>query len=223
MVKQVRVLRSVALMGVLFGVVLWLVRGDLVRHADAALAGTALGTVYGALRWWRISRRISRRDRRFERNKVLVRFISPMEVVLAAAVASHYLLAALAALLILALALDWLSGHRWAVLVGAAGASASVLLVALVVRYERRHGPVHYQYDSRTWAGAEGMLYETGETLEALSPGGRVRVGGEIWNAVSASGEPIAAGERIEVLSREGMTLRVDRLSAPAAKDDRAR
>lgn len=220
MVKQVRVLRSFAVMGALFGAVLWLVRGELPRHADAALAGVVLGLGYGAARWWRLSRRISRRDRRFERNKVLVRFISPLEIVLAAAVASHYLLAALAGFLVLALALDWLSGHRWAVLIGAAGASASLLLLVLVARFERRHGPIHFQYDSRAWAGAEGMLYQSGEALEPLSPAGRVSVGGEIWNAVSASGEPIGVGERVEVISRQGMTLRVDRLPAPSAEDE---
>jgi len=219
MVKQVRVLRSFAVMGLLFGVVLWMVRSELPRHADAALAGVMLGLAYGATRWWRLTRRISRRDRRFERNKVLVRFISPLEIALAAAVASHYLLAALAALLLLALALDWISGHRWAVLIGAAGASASLLLLVLVVRFERRHGPIHFQYDSRTWSGAEGMLYQTGEALEPLSPTGRVSVGGEIWNAVSASGAPIDAGERVEVISREGMTLHVDRIPPSPAAD----
>jgi membrane protein implicated in regulation of membrane protease activity len=37
---------------------------------------------------------------------------------------------------------------------------------------------------------------------------GTVRVGGEDWSAI-ADGRPIAAGEAVEVLAVEGITLRV--------------
>lgn len=39
-----------------------------------------------------------------------------------------------------------------------------------------------------------------------------VRVNGELWNAVSMSGEEIEAGEKVEVLRLDGLTLHVDRL-----------
>ncbi len=78
------------------------------------------------------------------------------------------------------------------------------------MRYERKHGPVYYQYDSSAWSGGEGLLYQTGEVVEPLSPTGRVLINGELWNAVSLSGEAIEKGEQIEVISRDGLTLYVD-------------
>jgi len=81
------------------------------------------------------------------------------------------------------------------------------------LRYERRHGPLYDQYDSCTWSGAEGMLYRVGTVVKPLTPEGKVDLQGEWWNAVSISGEPIAAGERVEVIAVERLTLYVDRVS----------
>lgn len=56
--------------------------------------------------------------------------------------------------------------------------------------------------------GIEGMVGEKGVTLGHVGPdGGRVRVHGEIWNAVSPA--PIGSGVAIEVTATEGMVLTV--------------
>lgn len=212
MVKQVRIIQNIVIMAFLFSGVLWLVREDLVKHLDAVLWGVVCGVLYGAFYWFRLVHRITRGDRRYERNKVFVQFISPFEIVLLAAASSHYILIGMAVVLILGLIFDWIVGHWWAVLLGSAGVSASVFLGTSVLRYERKHGSVYYQYDSRAWSGGEGLLYQTGEVVEPLSPTGRVLINGELWNAVSLSGEPIARGEPIEIISREGLTLHVDRV-----------
>ena len=58
-------------------------------------------------------------------------------------------------------------------------------------------------------SGAEGLIGEVGHALEPLAPGatGRVRVHGEIWNAVA--NEPIASGDRMIVTHVNGLTLTV--------------
>jgi membrane-bound serine protease (ClpP class) len=87
----------------------------------------------------------------------------------------------------------------------AAVAGALVVVVAflttLVVRTFRR--PVT--------TGSEGMVGEHAVARSALAPAGKVFLRGEIWNAVAET--PVPAGEPVEVLAREGLTLRVRRLS----------
>ena len=58
-------------------------------------------------------------------------------------------------------------------------------------------------------SGAEGLVGERGLALEPITPGasGRVRVHGEIWNAVAD--EPIASGDRMVVTRVDGLTLMV--------------
>lgn len=63
----------------------------------------------------------------------------------------------------------------------------------------------------RVRGGAEGMIGERGEVLERCDPRGRVRVRGEIWNAVAADGERLEEGERVVVRRVEGLTLGVAR------------
>ena len=59
--------------------------------------------------------------------------------------------------------------------------------------------------------GIEGLVGESGVARTAIEPGteGRVLVHGELWTA--ESDEPIRAGERVRVLSGEGLRLRVGR------------
>jgi membrane-bound serine protease (ClpP class) len=61
-------------------------------------------------------------------------------------------------------------------------------------------------------SGAEGMVGEIGETLTAISPEGRIRIHGEIWNA-RTSGEDIAPGVRVRVLRVENLTVLIERVS----------
>jgi len=60
--------------------------------------------------------------------------------------------------------------------------------------------------------GSEGMIGLEGTVIEPLTPVGAVRVEGENWKA-RAVGENIAAGEEVEILGVDGLTLRVSRKS----------
>jgi membrane-bound serine protease (ClpP class) len=62
---------------------------------------------------------------------------------------------------------------------------------------------------SKPPTGREGLAGEIGESLTFLQPEGRVRVHGEIWNAVSDSGK-ISKDAKIRVVSVENLTLHVE-------------
>ncbi len=78
-------------------------------------------------------------------------------------------------------------------------AGIAIFLVRLAVASQRRV-PV---------TGVAGMLGEVGEALTAIEPGatGRVATRGEIWKAIAQ--EPIAAGDRVSIVSVDGLTLTV--------------
>jgi len=212
LVKQARVLRNVLVLWLWCGLVLWLVRTRLWEYRDALLLGLTAGAVYGPLHWWQLSRKVARHDRRFERNKVFVHYLNLVEVALSAVAYNHYLAIPLALVLLGSLLLGFLSGHWWTVLAGSFGLASGGVLAGCILRYERSYGPLYYQYDSRTWSGAEGMLYQVGTVIRPLTPVGKIEVHGELWNAVSLSGETIEVGHRVEVISVERLTLYVDRL-----------
>jgi membrane protein implicated in regulation of membrane protease activity len=60
----------------------------------------------------------------------------------------------------------------------------------------------------RVRVGAEAMVGEHAEVIEALDPEGRVRLRGEIWNARSAT--PAGVGETVRVGAVDGLTLEVE-------------
>lgn len=60
--------------------------------------------------------------------------------------------------------------------------------------------------------GQQGLVGEIGIAETTLSPGGKVFIHGELWDAVSALN--IAAGERVIVRQVDGLTLRVDPVAA---------
>ena len=64
--------------------------------------------------------------------------------------------------------------------------------------------------------GIEGLVGEIGVTQTALSPGGKVFVHGEIWDAVSSA--DLAAGEKVIVQQIDGMQLKVIPKAAIADK-----
>jgi membrane-bound serine protease (ClpP class) len=72
-----------------------------------------------------------------------------------------------------------------------------VALVRLVVQAMRR----------RAQTGAEGLVGRRGEAETDLDPEGWVIVQGERWRA--RSGERVGRGEAVEVVSMEGLQLRV--------------
>jgi len=211
-VKQVRVMHNVLVLAMICFGLLWLVRGHIPSSPGAVAIGALLGLGYGGFYWSRLARRVARRDRRFARNKIFVSFLSVFELAVLAAASSHVILIVLGLLLLVGMVLGLITGHWWIVVAGGFGLSTAATLAVGVLRYEHRHGPLHYQYDSRAWAGGEGLLYQTGQVIEPLTPAGRVMVNGESWNAVALGGEAIANGECVEVISRKGLTLYVDRL-----------
>jgi membrane-bound serine protease (ClpP class) len=86
-------------------------------------------------------------------------------------------------------------------LVGVMGLAGSLVLLAIVsfaVRARRR--PVV--------SGSEGLLAERAEAVEAFESRGLVRVHGELWDATSRT--PVRAGQRVRILSRDGLTLLVE-------------
>ena len=76
-------------------------------------------------------------------------------------------------------------------------AAFTIALVRLVIHAQRR----------RAQTGTEGLVGQRGRVESEVSPEGWVIVQGERWRA--RAGEPIAAGEAVEVLSLEGLLLRV--------------
>ena len=60
-------------------------------------------------------------------------------------------------------------------------------------------------------SGVDGMIGETGEAIDVLDPAGRVRVHGEIWNAISHSGH-INKGETVKVILVKDLTIYVEQI-----------
>ena len=84
----------------------------------------------------------------------------------------------------------------WIALV--AGALIEVGETYFWIRFLRRY---------RVRGGAEGLLGERAEVLEQLSPYGRVRIRGEVWNAEAEAGTEVAAGDVAVVEQVRGLTL----------------
>ena len=216
LVKQVRIIRNVSLIGLGSIYILWAVREHLSQHIDALFPGLFAGGVYGFLHWWQLWPKISRQDRRFERNKVLATYLNVADAVIATVAYNHYLAIPLAIALIIALVLGYFSSHWWTVLAASFGLGGTVALGGCILRKERGIGPIYYQYDNTNWQGAEGMLYKVGKVEKRLAPKGMIHANGELWSAVSLSGEAIEVGEQVEVLQLDGLKLFVDRVPEEA-------
>lgn len=89
----------------------------------------------------------------------------------------------------------------WLIAVGALALGSYFLIVLRAVLRARRLPSV---------TGAEALLGREGVVASDLTLRGTVRVGGEVWSAIAEVG-PIGAGETVEVLGVEGITLRVHR------------
>ena len=86
------------------------------------------------------------------------------------------------------------------VVIGAALASAALLVLLLAIGLRSRRRPVV--------TGGEALLGSEGETLSWQDREGRVRVKGEIWQARADA--PLPAGSRVKVVGRDGLVLRVE-------------
>jgi membrane-bound serine protease (ClpP class) len=64
---------------------------------------------------------------------------------------------------------------------------------------------------TRVTTGREGLVGARGKARTPLDPEGSVFVAGALWKARVEDGEPVAAGDEIEVVGMEGLTLRVRR------------
>jgi len=62
----------------------------------------------------------------------------------------------------------------------------------------------------RVRTGAVGLIGEVGRAATDISPGGKVYVHSEYWDAVA--GEPIGAGSAVSVVAVNGMTITVERV-----------
>ena len=211
-VKQVRVLRNLLSLGAVCAVLLWLVRAWWWENHAALALGLAMGLVYGAIRWHFLRRRIARRDRRYERNKIFVDYLSSLEAAVAAVSYNVYLAIPLGLVAVISMLAGCWSAHWGTVVVASCALTGATVLSGCVLWYERQHGPLYYQYRSDTWSGAEGLLYQVGTVVEPVQPTGKVSIGGVLWNAVSLSGESLACGVHVEVIAVERLTLYVDRL-----------
>ena len=87
----------------------------------------------------------------------------------------------------------------WRVVVLVLAAMVEVGEVFLWIRFLRRY---------RVTTGAEGMIGEPAEVIEACAPRGRVRFRGEIWNARCGAGA--AVRERVRIAGVDGLELVVE-------------
>jgi membrane-bound serine protease (ClpP class) len=65
--------------------------------------------------------------------------------------------------------------------------------------------------------GAEGLIGKSATVRERLAPDGQVMVSGEIWRAI-AQGEAVEPGAQVRIVGVEGLTLKVAKDGAEAAK-----
>jgi hypothetical protein len=219
-VPQVRVLQNVLGLAALCALALWCVRDRLWEHAPGVSVGVAVGAVGGWLWWRHLSGRIARQDRRYERNKIFVHYLSSLEVTLAAVAYNPVLALPLGVVFLAVVVGTRVFTPTWIVYLGSSGLAGLSVLTGAILRYERHHGPVYYQYNNEGWSGAEGLVYQRAMVVQPLAPAGKVSIQGVLWNAVSLSGESIEMGAQVEVISTERLTLYVDRLPPHEEKKD---
>ena len=219
-VKQVRVVRNLIGLGLLCAGLIWLL-GDRAWRAPGAMGLGAATAIPGALLHWRyLARHITRRDRRYERNKIPVSYLSAFEALATTFIYSYYLAIPAVLVVVVVVVSVSLSGHWWTVLGANCGLAWTAILTGHILAYEWRHGALYYQYDNSNWTGAEGMFYQCGTVVQPLTPAGKVNMpGGVLWNAVSQSGETIDSGEPVEVIGVQRLTLYVDRLPGTIGPD----
>ena len=212
LVKQVRVLRNVLCFGLLCVLALGLVRDRFWEHRHALGIGVLTGAVGGWLWWRHLSRMIARRDRRYERNKIFVHYLSIVEVAIAAVAYNHYLALPLGVVLLAVVVGTSVFSQAWIMCLGSSGLVGMSLVAGAILWYERHHGPLYYQYNNAGLSGAEGLVYQHATVVQPLTPAGKVTIQGVLWNAVSLSGETIETETQVEVIATERLILYVDRL-----------
>ena len=85
---------------------------------------------------------------------------------------------------------------------------AVVLVCALVIEVGEVFFWIRFLRRYRVTTGVEGLIGQRAEAMEALTPAGRVRVHGEIWNARSRA--TVAVGAPVRIAEVAGLTLIVE-------------
>ena len=86
-----------------------------------------------------------------------------------------------------------------------------VLFVAMLIEVGEVFLWIRFLRRYRVTTGAEGLIGERAEVIAPLTPAGRVRVHGEIWNARRRGAGEIADGEPVRIAEVDGLTLVVER------------
>jgi membrane-bound serine protease (ClpP class) len=96
------------------------------------------------------------------------------------------------------------SGLRisWLVIIPTVGATSGLVILAVSMGVRALWRP--------PTTGAVGMVGHVGVVKRALDPEGQVLVDGELWRAVTRDGA-VPAGENVEIVSVDGLTLTVTR------------
>jgi membrane-bound serine protease (ClpP class) len=94
----------------------------------------------------------------------------------------------------------------WAVIAGATLATTAFFgfLVAAGIAAQQR----------RVTTGRQGLIGARAVALDGLIPEGRVRIGGELWSAVSET--PVEPGANVEITGMNGLRLSVRPLAKEA-------
>ena len=85
--------------------------------------------------------------------------------------------------------------------------SAGIIFVISVLA---RHVAVIPSFHRKQVTGREGMIGEEGKVVNSLTPVGTINIKGEYWSAKSID-DRIDAGENVEIVGFEGLTLTVKR------------
>jgi membrane protein implicated in regulation of membrane protease activity len=83
------------------------------------------------------------------------------------------------------------------------------ICVAAVIEVGELYLWKHFLDRYRVRGGAEGMIGERAEVIEACEPLGRVKLRGEIWAAEAEDGTAFALGDRVRVTAVDGLRVRV--------------
>jgi membrane-bound serine protease (ClpP class) len=85
-------------------------------------------------------------------------------------------------------------------IIGVSLATGAIFFVMMLFAVRAQHRPIRM--------GAESMAGRIGVARGAIAPAGQVQLGGEQWTAELAPGEaPIDSGERVEVVTVQGLKL----------------
>jgi membrane-bound serine protease (ClpP class) len=88
--------------------------------------------------------------------------------------------------------------------------------VAAVVEVGEVYFWIRFLRRYRITTGAEGLVGEVAEVVEACAPAGRIRLRGELWNARSRA--PAEPRRLVRVTGVDGLTLEVEPVQ-PAHRD----